>query len=164
MKKQRKVNDTDEPRQRLRGGSGNSWRKFVLLTLAAGVVVAGLYAAFAPVRGLFSKYDDHYIPYDLTGFVVWFYRSRSDSKPLRLGEIAATYETRSAGLEKCQSLARQEERRMSSLCAEYDYDDEDDDEEDENKKPTECVGFNTHDWSYLCCTVTPGSKCVTEVR
>lgn len=155
---------TDQQPSSPRNSPRDGWRKFAVPTAVAGVVVAVLYAAFAPVRGLFSNYDDQDIPYDLTGFVVWFHRSRSDSKPVRLAELPAFYETRSDGRANCQNLARQEERRLSSLCAEYDYDDEDDDEDDENKKPPECVGFNPHDWSYVCCTVTPKTDCMTEVR
>lgn len=78
--------------------------------------------------------DSDYIPYALTGYDVWVYDDTSD-REFYGGRIESSYLTRKAGLDQCGDAA-------------------------------EDLADTRHlkDWSYVCCTVTIQSECVTKVR
>jgi hypothetical protein len=102
-----------------------------------------------------SGYDSDYIPYAVRGFDVWFHDDRpscddvdendedeSDScrqgeADAYLGRVEANYLSRASGLSGCNAVAVAEANRRD---------------------------MGGGEWSYVCCTVTVSSDCVTKVR
>ena len=101
-----------------------------------------------------NSYDGDYIPYALRGFDVWFHDERESCDDVNrydrgvdedscreeeadtyLGRVEANYLTKARGLSDCNAIAVAEANRR-----------------------------NVDDWSYVCCTVTASSDCVTKVR
>lgn len=81
-----------------------------------------------------SGHDSDYIPFALTGFDSWVYNDETDQE-FYAGRAEASYLSRKEGLDSCQRAAYIEARRR-----------------------------HLDDWSYVCCTVTRSSDCVTKVR
>lgn len=81
-----------------------------------------------------NPYDKNFIPYGLTGLNVYVYDNRTD-KEFFAGEVKGRYFSRKKMLNEAQSMAY-------SLALDY----------------------NLQDWSYVCCTATSSSGCVTKVR
>lgn len=81
-----------------------------------------------------NGYDSEYIPYALTGLDVWVYDNQTGEE-LTGGHVDANYLSRREALAQCNSTA--------------------------------VAVANQHhieDWSYVCCTMTHSSNCVTKVR
>ena len=78
--------------------------------------------------------DSDYFPYAMKGLNVLVYNNKTD-KEYSGGYVEANYLSRSEGLTKCQNAA------YSTAKANY-----------------------LEDWSYVCCTVTSSSGCVTKVK
>lgn len=78
--------------------------------------------------------DSDYIPYALTGFNVYAY-DRDSNEQAFAGFATSNYISRKDGLSQCYDLAKDE-------------------------------ASNKHwkNWTYICCTATSGSSCVTKVR
>ncbi len=81
-----------------------------------------------------NSYDNDFIPYGLKGLDVYVYDNRTD-KEFYAGRVEGSYFSRNKTLSEAQSLA--------SSFAQYN---------------------NLRDWSYICCTVTSSSDCVTKIR
>lgn len=78
--------------------------------------------------------DREYYPYAMTGLNALVYDNKTGKEYLA-GSIEANYASRNAGTSQCGALA--------SATASANHLD---------------------DWSYVCCTVTSSSNCVTKVR
>ena len=81
-----------------------------------------------------NTYDNDYIPFAIKGLDVWVYDNAED-KNFYGGRVKANYFSVDSALSNCQSFAY-------SVAKQH----------------------NLNDWSYVCCTVTPWSDCVTKVR
>jgi hypothetical protein len=81
-----------------------------------------------------SGHDNDYIPYMLKGLDVWVYNNTND-KEYYGGRVKANYFSRDNALSECNS-------RAYAVANQY----------------------HLTDWSYICCTVTSSSDCVTKVR
>ena len=81
-----------------------------------------------------KPYDDNFIPYGLKGLDVYVYDNRTD-KEFYAGRVEGNYLSKNKTIGEAQSLA-------------YSF--------AQNK--------NLRDWSYICCTVTSSSDCVTKIR
>ena len=81
-----------------------------------------------------DKYDNNYIPYGLKGLNVLVYDNKN-GKEYYGGMIEANYLSKDKALAECGS-------RAYALAQQ----------------------FYLQDWSYVCCTVTSSSDCVTKVR
>jgi hypothetical protein len=79
-------------------------------------------------------YDSDYIPYRLKGLDVWVHDNAHD-KNYYGGRVKANYFSRDDALSACR-------RRAYAVAEQY----------------------HLSDWSYVCCTVTSSSDCVTQVR
>jgi hypothetical protein len=80
-------------------------------------------------------YDSDFIPYDLIGFDVYVYHEPTDQE-FFVRRVESSW-TRRAGILDCNAVAVDEANRRS---------------------------WPPGDWSYICCTVTRSSSCVTKVR
>jgi hypothetical protein len=96
------------------------------------------YAGVAAATALIGcdAHDTSYIPFALTAYDVHFYDKR-EGREFYVGRVSANYFTRNDGLAKANALAHDEARRRRLLSEE---------------------------WSYVACTVTASSSCVTKVR
>ncbi len=81
-----------------------------------------------------NSYDENFIPYGIKGFDVWVYNDNTD-KEYYAGRVTTNYSQAQEKLSDAQRLAYD--------IAEAKY---------------------LKDWSYICCTVTNSSNCVTKVR
>ena len=81
-----------------------------------------------------SSYDSDYIPYMLKGLNVWVYDNMND-KEYYGGRVEANYFSKDDALSECRS-------RAYAIAEQY----------------------HLSDWSYVCCTVTSSSDCVTKIR
>jgi hypothetical protein len=81
-----------------------------------------------------TGHDSEYYPYQMTGLDVWVY-DPSTGKNFFGGRVEANYFDREAGTRQCGAYA------YSTA--------------EQNK---------LRNWSYVCCTVTSSSDCVTKVR
>ena len=81
-----------------------------------------------------SGHDDQYYPYTMTGLRAFVYDNRT-GKEYFAGEIGGNYLQREKTAAQCGYAA--------SSTANFN---------------------NLRDWSYVCCTVTPSSSCMTKVR
>jgi len=84
--------------------------------------------------GACKGYDSNFIPYALKGLDVWVYNNETD-REFYGGRIEARYWNRSEALSSCSGQAYAVARER-----------------------------HLQDWSYICCTVTSSSDCVTKVR
>ena len=81
-----------------------------------------------------ARYDGNFIPYRLKGLDVYVYNDRTN-REYYAGHVEASYFSRDSALSQCSASAY-------SLARERDLE----------------------DWSYIWCTVTASSDCVTKVR
>jgi len=81
-----------------------------------------------------NNYDSDYIPYRIKGLDVWVYDNAQD-KNYYGGRVETNYFKSDSALSDCGSRAY--------ATANYKH---------------------LKDWSYVCCTVTSSSDCVTKVR
>ncbi len=81
-----------------------------------------------------ALYDDDFIPYGLKGLDVYVYNNRTD-KEFYAGRVEGNYSSKDETISEAQSLA-------------YSF----------------ALEKNLRDWSYICCTVTSSSDCVTKIR
>jgi len=81
-----------------------------------------------------SDVDDDYFPYKMTGLNSWLYDPATEQEYLA-GFTAASYKNRDSALRACAAQAS-----------------------------TAAVARGLDEWSYVCCTVTEESQCVTKVR
>ncbi len=81
-----------------------------------------------------NSYDKDYIPYTLKGFDVWVYDNATD-KEYYGGRVKANYFSKDSALSRCRDQAY-----------------------------TVAKQYKLTNWSYVCCTVTGSSDCVTKVR
>ena len=79
-------------------------------------------------------YDSDFIPYLMKGLDVWVYDDNTD-REFYAGQVKANYWNRKEALSSCNTYAH-------SLAREK----------------------GLRNWSYVCCTVTSSSNCVTKVR
>jgi len=79
-------------------------------------------------------YDSDYYPYTMKGLDVWVYNNNTD-KEYYGGRVDASYFSKDEALSNCSSYAY-------SLASQNNF----------------------NNWSYVCCTVTSSSNCVTKVR
>ena len=95
---------------------------------------SGLWLTLAILLVGCTMYDGDYFPYFMTGLDAWVYDNISGTNHYG-GRVEATYFSRNDALSECASLAN---RTAASQ--------------------------HLRDWSYVCCTVTSSSDCVTKVR
>lgn len=81
-----------------------------------------------------SGYDSDYIPYFITALDAYVYNNASDEE-FYAGRIETSYFSSNSAVEKCRPLAR-----------------------------SFAKANRLNDWSYVCCTVTSSSDCVTKVK
>jgi hypothetical protein len=81
-----------------------------------------------------DSYDSDYFPYKLTGLNVWVYNNATQKEYFG-GFVEASYFSRKKALSECGA-------RASATARQY----------------------HLENWSYVCCTVTSSSSCVTKVR
>lgn len=93
-----------------------------------------LVTALAGLLSSCDSYDSNYMPYGLTGLDVWVYNDETD-KEYYGGRVEASYFSKDKALSDCS-------HRAYSVAQQYHLD----------------------DWSYVCCTVTSSSSCVTKIR
>ena len=93
-----------------------------------------IFIIFAILISGCDGYDSDYFPYTMKGLDVWVYNNNTD-KEYYGGRVEASYFSKDEALSNCGSYAY-------SIASQY----------------------NLNDWSYVCCTVTSSSSCVTKVR
>ena len=81
-----------------------------------------------------SGYDSDYIPYFITALDAYVYNNASDEE-FYAGRIETGYFSSDSAVDKCRPLAR-----------------------------SYAKANHISDWSYVCCTVTSSSDCVTKVK
>ena len=81
-----------------------------------------------------NSYDSDYIPYGITAMDVYVYNHRTDEEHFG-GRVTGNYFSRASLRGQCGNLAHDVARH-----------------------------YHLEDWSYVCCTVTSSSGCVTKVR
>ncbi len=81
-----------------------------------------------------NSYDSDFIPFGLKGLDVYVYDDLAD-KEFYAGRVKANYFSSDSALSKCGNYAYALAKQR-----------------------------NLQDWSYVCCTVTSSSNCVTKVR
>lgn len=81
-----------------------------------------------------NSHDSDYIPYAIKAMDVWVYDIEKD-KNYYGGRVKTNYFSSDSALSKCASNAHATANQ-----------------------------YHLNDWSYVCCTVTPWSECVTKVR
>lgn len=104
------------------------------MKLLTTAVRTRLLAALLILLGGCDGYDSDYYPYAMKGLNAFVYDNATD-KEYFAGFVEATYFSRSEGASKCAGLA--------SATASANH---------------------LRAWSYVCCTVTSSSSCVTKVR
>lgn len=93
-----------------------------------------LLAAFGWAAAGCSEVDDDYFPYEMKGLNSWLYDSTTEQEYLA-GFTEANYKNRDAALRACAAQAS-----------------------------TAAAARRLKEWSYVCCTVTEESQCVSKVR
>ena len=81
-----------------------------------------------------DRYDSNFIPYRIKGLDVWVYNDITDREYYG-GRVKTNYSKRKSALAECGNRAY-------------------------------AIANQNHlqDWSYICCTVTSSSDCMTKVR
>jgi hypothetical protein len=98
------------------------------------VIVTLSLVSYAYNKHYENTYDELYIPYGIKAFDVLVYNEDTD-KEFYIGNIITDYSNAQARLSDAQTLA-------------YDF----------------AEMHHLENWSYICCTVTNSSNCVTKVR
>ncbi len=103
-----------------------------------GVAIVVVLIGLTTISGC-DSYDSDFIPYGLKGLDVWVYSDltydNTTEKEYYGGRVEASYFSNSSAISECGDLAYGTANH-----------------------------YHLQDWSYVCCTVTSSSDCVTKVR
>ncbi|MBT6226783.1 MAG: hypothetical protein HOI47_09020 [Candidatus Scalindua sp.] len=103
-------------------------------TILLAVIITAIISATVSTGCNRNSHDKNFIPYGLIGLNVYVYNNKTD-KEFFVGEVTGKYRSRKNMLRDAQSMA-------SAFALDY----------------------KLKDWSYVCCTATSTSGCVTKVR